>query len=58
MKSFCFTLLLAAALPTAGSVFLFAERNHSNVDRSAAIIMISTVGAFFTLSAWAWLVQH
>jgi malonate transporter and related proteins len=51
-------ILLAAALPTAGSVFLFAERNGSNVERCAAIIMLSTVGAFFSLSAWAWLVQH
>jgi malonate transporter and related proteins len=51
-------VLLAAALPTAGSVFLFAERHGSNVERCAAIIMLSTVGAFFSLSAWAWLVQH
>jgi malonate transporter and related proteins len=51
-------ILLAAALPTAGSVFLFAERNGSNIERCAAIIMASTVAAFFSLSAWAWLVQH
>ena len=51
-------ILLAAALPTAGSVFLFAERNGSNVERCAAIIMLTTVGAFVSVSAWAWLVQH
>ncbi len=51
-------ILLAAALPTAGSVFLFAERHGANVERCAAIIMLTTVGAFFTMSGWAWLVQH
>lgn len=51
-------ILLAAGLPTAGSVFLFAERHGSNVERCAAIIMLSTVGAFFTMSGWAWLVRH
>jgi len=43
-------LVLMAALPAAGTVFLFAERQGADADRIAAIIMLSTVLAFATFS--------
>jgi predicted permease len=43
-------LVLMAALPAAGTVFLFAERQGADADRVAAVIMLSTVAAFATFS--------
>jgi malonate transporter len=48
------TLALAAALPTAGTVFLFAERQGANAERIAAVILVSTALAFFSFSALCW----
>jgi len=42
------TLVLAAALPVGGSVFLFAERQGANAERIAAVILVSTALAFAT----------
>ncbi len=52
-------LTLAAALPSASSVSLLAERYGADNGRIARIIMASTVLAFasFTLLAWAFGVQ-
>ena len=51
------TLMLAAALPAAGTAFLFAERQQADADRIAAVIMISTAAAFLTFSLLAALVR-
>jgi malonate transporter and related proteins len=48
------TLVLAAALPVAGSVFLFAERQGANAERIAATILVSTALAFVSFSALCW----
>jgi predicted permease len=48
------TLVLAAALPVGGSVFLFAERHGANAERIAAGILVSTALAFATFSALCW----
>ncbi len=48
------TLALMAALPVAGTVFLFAERGGANGERIAAAILVSTALAFFSFSALAW----
>ena len=48
------TLVLAAALPVGGSVFLFAERRGANAERIAAVILVSTALAFVTFSALCW----
>ena len=48
------TLALMAALPVAGTVFLFAERGGANGERIAAAILVSTALAFFTFSALGW----
>lgn len=48
------TLILAAALPVGGSVFLFAERHGANAERVAAAILVSTALAFVTFSALCW----
>ncbi len=48
------TLVLAAALPVGGSVFLFAERHGANAERIAAVILVSTALAFATFSALCW----
>ena len=48
------TLTLAASLPVAGTVFLFAERAGANGERIAAAILVSTALAFFTFSALGW----
>lgn len=44
------TLVLAAALPVAGTVFLFAERQGADAERISAAILVSTALAFFTFS--------
>lgn len=44
-------IVLVAALPSAGNVTLLAERLDANNGRIARIILVSTVGAFFTFSA-------
>ena len=46
-------LMLMAALPAAGSAFLFAERGRADADRIAAVILVSTAVAFGTFSAIA-----
>lgn len=48
-------LVLAAALPSAGNVSLLAERYGADNGRIARIIMSSTVLAFGTFTALAWL---
>jgi predicted permease len=47
-------LALTAALPVAGTVFLFAERGGANAERIAAAILVSTALAFFTFSGLSW----
>ncbi len=47
-------LVLMAALPVAGSVFLFAERAGSDSDAIAGAILVSTALAFFSFSALCW----
>lgn len=49
-------LILMATLPAAGTVFLFAERQGANHERISAVILLSTVIAFFTFTAFAALV--
>ncbi len=48
------TLVLAAALPVGGTVFLFAERQGANAERIAAAILVSTALAFATFSILCW----
>jgi len=48
------TLILAAALPVGGTVFLFAERQGANAERIAAAILVSTALAFATFSILCW----
>ena len=48
-------LTLAAALPSASNVSLLAERYGADNGRIARIIMSSTVLAFVTFTAAAWL---
>jgi predicted permease len=48
------TLALMAALPVAGTVFLFAERGGASGERIAAAILVSTALAFFSFSALSW----
>jgi hypothetical protein len=48
------TLVLAAALPVGGTVFLFAERQGANAERIAAAILVSTALAFVTFSTLCW----
>lgn len=49
-------MALVAALPAAGTAFLFAERQGGNVDRVASAILLSTVISFVTITALAsWL---
>jgi malonate transporter and related proteins len=50
-------LMLVAALPAAGTVFLFAERHDADAERVAAVIMLSTVLAFGSFSLFAGLVK-
>jgi malonate transporter len=48
------TLVLTAALPVGGTVFLFAERQGANAERIAASILVSTALAFVSFSALCW----
>jgi predicted permease len=48
------TIGLAAALPVAGTAFLFAERAGANGERIAAAILVSTALAFLSFSALSW----
>lgn len=50
-------LMLMAALPAAGTAFLFAEQQNADADRIAAVIMISTVLAFASFSMFAALLR-
>ena len=47
-------LVLMAALPVAGSVFLFAERAGSNPEAISGSILVSTALAFVSFSALCW----
>ncbi len=47
-------LVLMAALPVAGTVFLFAERQGANAERIAASILVSTALAFVSFSVLCW----
>ena len=47
-------LVLMAALPVAGSVFLFAERAGSDSDAISGAILVSTALAFFSFSVLCW----
>jgi len=47
-------LVLMAAMPVAGTVFLFAERQGANAERIAAAILITTALSFFSFSALCW----
>lgn len=47
------TIALVAALPAAGTAFLFTEKHGGDIDRVAAVIMISTALAFVTFSLFA-----
>ncbi len=46
-------MTIVAALPAAGTAFLFAERNGGNVDRIASAILLSTALSFITITALA-----
>ena len=48
------TLVLMAAMPVAGTVFLFAERQGANAERIAAAILVTTAFSFFSFSALCW----
>ena len=47
-------LMLVAALPVAGTVFLFAERAGADAEVISASILVSTALAFFSFSALCW----
>jgi predicted permease len=47
--------VLAAALPSAGWVFIFATRYEADAGRVSAIILLTTAIAFATFSALVWL---
>jgi malonate transporter and related proteins len=58
MTDFQLTVLtLAAALPSASSISLLAERYGADNGRVARIILSSTVLAFITFSSLAWLFE-
>jgi malonate transporter and related proteins len=46
--------LLAAALPSAGWVFIFAQRHQADAGRVAAAILVTTALAFLTFSTFVW----
>jgi len=46
--------LLAAAHPSAGWVFIFAQRHRADAGRVAAAILVTTALAFVTFSALVW----
>ncbi|MGD9951330.1 MAG: AEC family transporter [Burkholderiales bacterium] len=48
------TLGLMAALPVAGTVYLFAERGGANAERIAAAVLVTTALAFLSFAALAW----
>ena len=48
------TLVLIAALPVAGTVYLFAERAGAGAEPIAGAILVSTALAFFSFSALCW----
>lgn len=48
------TLILVAALPAAGTVFLFAERAGADAEAIAGAILVSTALAFFSFSVLCW----
>lgn len=50
-------LVLMAALPAAGTAYLFAEQQGADADRIATVVMISTVAAFASFSMFAALVR-
>lgn len=45
---------LAAALPSAGWVFIFAQRHQADAGRVSAAILVTTALAFLTFSALVW----
>lgn len=45
---------LAAALPSAGWVFIFAQRHDADAGRVSAAILVTTALAFVTFSALVW----
>lgn len=47
--------LLAAAHPSAGWVFIFAQRHRADAGRVAAAILLTTALAFLTFSALVWI---
>ena len=47
-------LILVAALPVAGTVFMFAERAGADAEVISASILVSTALAFFSFSALCW----
>ncbi len=47
-------LILFAALPVAGTVFLFAERAGADAEAISGSILVSTALAFFSFSALCW----
>lgn len=47
-------LVLMAALPVAGAVFMFAERAGSDSEAISGAILVSTVLAFISFSALCW----
>ena len=49
-------LVLVAALPAAGTVFLLAGRHGANAERIASVILLTTALAFFTFSLMLYLV--
>ncbi|MGE0310337.1 MAG: AEC family transporter [Lautropia sp.] len=51
-------LALIAALPAAGTAFLFTERHGGDVDRIAGLILISTALAFATFTVAVGLTGH
>jgi malonate transporter len=44
-------MTVVAALPAAGTAFIFVERNGGNVDRVASAILLSTALSFVTITA-------
>jgi hypothetical protein len=46
--------VLCAALPVAGSIFIFAERRGANAERVSHAILVSTASAFITFSFVVW----
>jgi predicted permease len=49
-------LVLVAALPSAGTVFLLATRHHANAERISSVILLTTALSFLTVSLMLYLV--